>query len=527
MSAKILLVEDHENTRESLQRFLSMKEYQVVAVPDRNNALIQIKSQQFDAALIDLKLPTIYGSGDESETYGLAVVQAARKHSPSAWIAVITAHGDAQTARQSMQHLGADEFLDKPIDYEDLIFRLQEELSKTSEQGEIQAEFYEWPVPPPPEFMGIVGETPEIQAVCEEIKTYASSPVKFGLVWGESGTGKELVSLAIHQANPRRTGECLIYNCAAISEDLPESELFGVVEGAATGVDARDGCFQLASGGTLILDEAQSLPAKIQAQLLRAVQYDEVQRVGGRIEKVDVRTILVSNQNLDKSVEDGEFRADLLNRLGFKIYIPPLRERKADIPHLVNHFIRQYQRGYEQSRKAFPLTRIYPTVWEWLADDDWPGNLHELKRVVESALTHLSGWVLGLGDLYRAMRQVGQQQKTDAPPDNPLDAWYLWVKNSASSGRPVDYDAFKKYAVIRAIDEIAAKEPGFQWTTVGKQVGFSGNIASRVKEVIRGIAKDLKETGETNALIERVQKGEARDFVLRAIKYYGEKLSGN
>jgi len=175
MPSKILLVEDHENTRESLERFLSMAGYQVVAVPDGNNALTQIESLQFDAAFIDLKLPTVYGSGDESEAHGFAVVQAAKKHSPSAWIAVITAHGDAKAARQSMQQLGADEFLDKPIDYEYLLFRLEEELSKASEQGEIQAEFYEWPVPTPPEFMGIVGETLEIQAVCEEIKTYASS----------------------------------------------------------------------------------------------------------------------------------------------------------------------------------------------------------------------------------------------------------------------------------------------------------------------------------------------------------------
>jgi len=505
-----------------------MAGYQVVVAPDKNRAITIIESQQFDAALIDLRLPTVYSSGDESEAHGLAVVQAARKHSPPAWVAVITAHGDAQTARQSMQHLGADEFLDKPIDYEDLLFRLEQELSRTLEQGEIQAEFYEWPAPPPPEFMGIVGETTEIQAVCEEIRTYASSPVQFGLVWGESGTGKELVSRAIHQASPRRTGECLTYNCAAIPEQLAASELFGVAKGAATGVDARDGYFQLASGGTLILDEVQSLPAKIQAQLLRAVQYNEVQHVGGRIEKVDVRTILVSNQNLDKSVEDGEFRADLLNRLRFKIYIPPLRERKADIPHLVNHFIRQYQMGYEQSHEVFPLTRISSsTIWELLADYDWPGNLHELKRVIDSTLTHLRSSVLVTGDLLRAMIQVGQQEKADAPPDNLLDAWYQWIKTRASNGQPIDYDASKKYAVIRAIDEIAAKEPGFQWTTVGKQVGLSGNIASRVKEVIRAIAKELKETAETNVLIEKVQKGEARDFVLRAIKYYEEKLSGN
>jgi two-component system, NtrC family, nitrogen regulation response regulator NtrX len=498
---RILLVEDHDDARIGIEHHLSHNGYQVEAVASRNRAISQIQARPFDAILIDLRLPTEDGSSDESETHGLTVIESARKHSPNAWIAVITGYGSVGNAHRAWR-LGVDDFLDKPIELDDLLTRLQKAID-VRQLSEDAPEFYQWPPPPPPQLNDkptIIGGTQAMKELFNQIQSVAASGSNVILLTGETGTGKEVWAEAIHQLSSRRGKPYVPVNCTGITETLAESSLFGVEDRAVPEVNQQEGYFRQAAGGTLLLDEFGELSSKIQPKLLRALENGEIQPIGTSMpQHVDVRVILATNRNLDEAIETGDFRADLFFRAGPRIHIPPLRDHKEDIPHLVNHFIRQYIKKIGRDPddpKAFPL-KISGTVWELLYDQEWPGNIRQLRKVIENALTHLPGTVLSPGELLKSFLQTEvTQTKASTPqenepptssalPNEPEKALYESFKRLVELGN--DWNTITDYLVVAAMAErhVDAQAAALIGMPPGTLRDKKGPIIRDLKELLR------------------------------------------
>jgi two-component system response regulator PilR (NtrC family) len=374
---RVLVVDDEQSMRELLGIMLRQVGYAVTLADGGEPAVQALKTDDFDLVITDLRMRKVDG---------LAVLRAAKEHSPRTVVLVVTAFASTETAVEAMK-LGAYDYVTKPFKLDELRLTIANALERKrlqDENRELKRQLRR-----EHGFEGFIGKSPRILEVFETIRKTADSGSTV-MITGESGTGKELVARAVHLESARRARPFVSVNCGAIPEPLMESELFGHVKGAFTGaVASTEGLFAAADGGTLFLDEITEIPHSIQVKLLRATQEREVRRVGDtRDVKVDVRLIAASNRDLSKAVADGVLREDLYYRLNvIPIHMPPLRERLEDIPLLVSHFVARMTKDVGKSVKG-----ISPESLAILERYHWPGNIRELENVVERAI------VLGSGD---------------------------------------------------------------------------------------------------------------------------------
>ncbi|MBM4065434.1 MAG: sigma-54-dependent Fis family transcriptional regulator [Planctomycetes bacterium] len=368
---KLLLVDDDKNALDGLVKILTHDGYPVSGVLSGYEALNLLSRKNFDIIVTDMKLPGIGG---------LSLIHEIRKKEESVSIVVITAYSSVKTAVEAIK-CGADDYLTKPINIEELrlvlekIWERQRLIAQNRMLKEKLKDKYK--------SSGLVGNTPQMKQIFHMIADVAPSTASI-LILGETGTGKELVANAVHCQSDRACMPFVALHCAALSEGVLESELFGHEKGAFTGaVQARKGRFEMADGGTLFLDEVGEMSLKVQVKLLRVLEKGEFERVGGeKTLKVDVRLITATNRNLEKEVSEGRFREDLFYRLNvITIHLPSLRERKDDIPILSNFFVIKYTKKYKKEIKGFA-----PEAMEALCAYHWPGNVRELENVVERAI---------------------------------------------------------------------------------------------------------------------------------------------
>jgi DNA-binding NtrC family response regulator len=384
MTRSVLIAEDSEAVRGALRAVLQEAGFTVDAVGDGRAALEALKAKHYSLFLTDLKMPGVDG---------MQLIQEIRKRDMPVTVIVATGHGSIDDAVQAMR-LGAYDFLTKPIDADHLRLVLDRALRERGLRDEL-AQLREQIRDRHP-FQHMVSKSPRMHAVFELIENVAETTSTV-LIEGETGTGKEQVARAVHEASAaRRKGEFVAVNCAALPENLLESELFGHEKGAFTSaVGQRRGRFELADGGTIFLDEVGDVPAAMQAKLLRVLQERKFERVGGADTiDVDVRVIAATNRSLPELVKKGTFREDLFYRLNVvKIDLPPLRGRPEDIPLLATHFAAKYARSGEE-----PKT-ITPKAMERLLAYHWPGNIRELENAIERACVTARGPSLSMKDL--------------------------------------------------------------------------------------------------------------------------------
>ncbi|MDQ0286757.1 two-component system response regulator AtoC [Desulfofundulus luciae] len=393
MEDLILIVDDEESVRQSLKDILTDHGYRVETARDGREGLEKITALDPAAVLLDIRMP---------EVDGIKVLELVRLKGQNTPIILITAYGSTQSTIEAMK-LGAFDYLLKPLQINDLI----ETVKKATE---IKRLMQKTSPPPDKEMTGpgeiMIGLSPGMQKVYKAIGRVANSNATV-LIRGESGTGKELVARAIHYNSVRRDKPFIKINCASIPDNLLESELFGYEKGAFTGaVTSKPGKFELAQRGTIFLDEIGEMSLSLQAKLLRVIQEREFERLGGtETIKVDVRIIAATNKDLEKCIAEGTFREDLFYRLNVvDIYLPPLRERKDDIPVLVEHMIKLYNAEYKKQ-----VTGFTDQAMKLLLEYDWPGNVRELKNVCERAVLMSTGPLLTVEDLPRNIRKSSRR----------------------------------------------------------------------------------------------------------------------
>ena len=375
-SGRILVVDDEANARTALAELLRDEGYEVETAADAFKALGKYETFSPHIVVTDLKMPGMDG---------IELMTKIKGFEDAAAVVVMTAFGAVQSAVDAMR-AGAAEYLTKPINFDELLVVLDKVLEQQAlrrETRQLRARVKDRVAP-----SNIVGVSPPMQRVFEVVDQVAPSRATV-LITGESGTGKELVANAIHQRSPRANGPFIKLHCAALAESLLESELFGHERGSFTGAMARkDGRFSLADGGTLFLDEIGEISPSIQVKLLRFLQEHEFERVGGtQTLKVDVRVIAATNRNLTEEVAKGRFREDLFYRLNVVgLEMPPLRDRRTDIPSLAKFFLDRYAKENGKAVEGFA-----PDTLELLVAYDWPGNVRELENAIERAVVLSSG----------------------------------------------------------------------------------------------------------------------------------------
>jgi two-component system response regulator HydG len=368
--AKVLVVDDQRNMRSTLSLMLRDAGYEVVEAHDGEHACDLVVADSFDLVLTDLKM----GAMD-----GIQVLRHAKEAAPLTEVIVMTAYGTIESAVEAMR-LGAHDYIQKPFTEEELLVKVQKALERRRLAGEVSllaAEFRERY-----RFENIIGRSAAIREVLGRIVRIAPTDATV-LITGESGTGKELVAKAIHANSKRAERPFVTVNCAAISETLLESELFGHVRGAFTGaVNARRGLFEEADGGTFFFDEVAETSPSFQAKLLRAIQEGEIRRLGdNRPLRVDVRIIAATNQDLQLAIREKRFRQDLYYRLNVaRFVLPPLRERREDVPLLVDYFLDKY------CKKMGRRVELADGVLDYLLEYRFTGNIRELENMVEQGV---------------------------------------------------------------------------------------------------------------------------------------------
>jgi two-component system nitrogen regulation response regulator NtrX len=365
MRESILVVDDEAGVRSSLHGILADEGYEVEAVGSGEDALAALVARRFDLILLDVWLPGVDG---------LVTLDRIRERDAEIPVVMISGHGTIETAVRAVR-LGARDFVEKPLSLEKTLLAVRNALRQRQLEAEVRTLKKQLD-----QRYVMVGDSPAMQALRAEIAQAAPSNGR-ALIFGENGTGKELVARAIHAQSLRSRGPFVEVNCAAIPEELIESELFGHAKGAFTGAHAsRKGKFELADGGTLFLDEIGDMSLKTQAKVLRALQEQTVEPVGGPGSvNVDVRVIAATNKDLENEIEAGRFRDDLYFRLNvIPFHVPPLRERREDIPVLARHFVEVL--SAEHGRRPKPLA---VEAVEALARLPWPGNVRELRNIIE------------------------------------------------------------------------------------------------------------------------------------------------
>jgi DNA-binding NtrC family response regulator len=387
-TGRILLVEDRDSLRRLLARALADDGYEVAAASTGGDAVRLLGERPFDLVLTDLKLP------DRS---GLEVLAASRQAQPRVPVVVLTGYGSIGAAVEAMK-LGAHDFLEKPLELPDLARLVAQAIGSEGGESADTAATLENDdgVFQPAGAPAIVGRHPRLRAALRLLERVAPTETTV-LLTGESGTGKELFARALHALSARRRGPAVAVNCAAIPETLLENELFGHEKGAFTSAERRQpGRFELAAGGTLLLDEIGEIPLAIQGKVLRVLEEHTFERVGGgRTLHADLRLVAATNRDLQRMVEEGRFRGDLYFRLAvFPIELPPLRERASDVPLLARHLLAGIAR-----RHQLPVPRLAEGTAELLGSQPWPGNVRELANVLERALILADGPELRPADL--------------------------------------------------------------------------------------------------------------------------------
>ena len=367
MGCNILLVEDEEYIRENLSEILHMNGHSVSTAPNGEAGLDLAKRSDFDIVLTDLKLPGMNG---------IEVIRSVKSISPDTACIILTGYASVETAVEAMR-VGAFTYLKKPFSKDELLITIEKAIevhSLKQENAKLKDEIKKNCT------TAILGTSAEIQEVRDLIDKIADTDSTV-LILGESGTGKELVARALHYGSTRSKKPFVPINCGAIPEDLLESELFGYEKGAFTGAIAtKIGRFEAAHEGTVFLDEIGDMSPGLQVKILRVLQEKEFERVGGRNTiKVDVRVVAATNQDLEKAVEEKKFRNDLYYRLNvIPMHLPPLRDRKEDIPVLVDHFMEKMC-----GRRRKGLKGVSPDALKFLESYDWPGNIRELENLIE------------------------------------------------------------------------------------------------------------------------------------------------
>ncbi len=368
---KIMVVDDEESIRLMLRRVLSSSQYEVHEAANGIEALNSIKKEEYSAILLDLRMPHMNG---------LQVIEKMKEMDIKTPIIMMSAYGTVPEAVEAMK-LGAMDYLVKPFDIDELKMTLERIIQQDEIKNENQ--YFREEEERRFNFKEIVGQSSAMKNVLEMVKKVAPLPTTV-MITGESGTGKELIARALHMNSPRREKPFVVANCVAFSPGILESELFGHEKGAFTGANSRRiGRFEVAHGGTVFLDEIGEVNIVTQAKLLRVVQEKEFERVGSSASiKVEVRLIAATNKDLEKEIKEGRFREDLFYRLNvFHIDIPPLRERKEDIPRLIEHFIKKYNQILNKRISAISSEGL-----SLLIDYSFPGNVRELENIIERAM---------------------------------------------------------------------------------------------------------------------------------------------
>ncbi len=379
MNNRILVIEDESNLLFIVKKSLSVLNCEIDGVGNAEDAMEYIQKMDYDIIITDIKLPGLNG---------IDFMRWCRERGIDSDFIVMTAFATTDTAIEALK-MGACDYLIKPFNIDELrliVKRILEMRELKRENILLKKQVFQ-----DVKEIGLIGESKGINRVISLVKKVAPTDA-IVLITGESGVGKELVAKAIHLNSSRKNKKFLSINCAALPANLLESELFGFERGAFTGADrSREGLFELANGGTIFLDEIGEMPLQMQAKLLRVLQDFKIRRIGGREDiQVDVRIVCATNRDIEKEVEEGRFREDLFYRINvFNIHVPPLRERKDDIPLLLNYFVKKFSRKLGIKKPV-----VSPEVLKVLENYTFPGNVRELENMVERALTIMEGSIL-------------------------------------------------------------------------------------------------------------------------------------
>lgn len=391
----ILVVEDDASLRQSLRETLAQAGYSVEAKGSAAEALLASRNAKFDIVLCDLKLP---------DMDGLSFIPRCREEDPETVIVLMTAFGSSDMAIKALR-AGAYDYLSKPFSTDELILTLR----KIEEREQLlqENEALKSAITQKYNFSNIIAESSVMKDIFETVKRLANFSTTV-LITGESGTGKELLAKAIHHNSPRRGRPFVAINCGAIPENLMESELFGHKKGAFTDATRdKKGLFEEATGGTIFLDEIGELPAHLQVKLLRALQEQQIRRVGDELTiDIDVRVVAATLRNLDDDVQTGRFREDLYYRLNVvSINIPPLRERREDIPVLIEHFLKKHNK-----RLGLGIKSVTPEAMKALIEHYWKGNVRELENCIERSLVLTESDSVDIDSLPESLREKGPSE---------------------------------------------------------------------------------------------------------------------
>lgn len=389
MKFTILVIDDEKNIRTGLQAALELDGYEVLLAADGAEGLEIALHSDIDLVITDLRMPGV--SGEE-------VLRRVTTESPGIPVIVLTGHGTVENAVEAMRS-GAYDFLTKPLNLDRLSLLVKRALQ--NRELVLQHRELEREMESRKSFEHIIGKSPAMLKVFEVVRRVAPTKASV-LITGESGVGKELIANALHNLSPRNENPFIKVHCAALAESILESELFGHEKGSFTGaVSRKRGRFELANSGTIFLDEIGEINQQVQIKILRVLQEKQFERVGGEeTVEVDVRVVTATNRDLEKEIAAGRFREDLFYRLNVvRIHVPPLRERKDDIPLMITSFIKEFS---EENGKK--IEGIEPKARSVLYSYDWPGNVRQLRNCVESAVVMTSGTVITLDDLPPSIR---------------------------------------------------------------------------------------------------------------------------
>jgi DNA-binding NtrC family response regulator len=449
MKFSILVVDDEKNIRDGLSEFLSLEGYETSQAHDGNDAVKRIDKGDIDLVVTDLRMPGM--SGEELLKYTVS-------HYPTVPVIVLTGHGTVENAVTAMRD-GAYDFITKPLNLEHLALMVKRalkgretELKNLKLMEEVESKRL---------FSAMIGQSPQMKRVFELAHKVATTKASV-LITGESGVGKELVADAIHALSPRKDGPFVKVHCAALAESLLESELFGHEKGSFTGASARKrGRFELANEGSLFLDEIGEIDQNLQIKILRVLQEKKFERVGGEETlEVDVRIIAATNRDLKAEIEKGNFREDLYYRLNvINIHVPPLRERKDDIPLLAAAFLKESSAENGKSLEGFDAkarTALYA--------HPWPGNVRELRNAIESAVVMSKGPLVGLEDLPPSVQSRDDKAYVRVPLGSSMaEAERIMIRetleaNAGNKSRTAEILGIGRKTLYEKLDQYGFKE---------------------------------------------------------------------
>ena len=463
---QILLADDELNLRRVLTAQLARDGFDVHAVEDGQAAVDWLAENHVDVVITDLRMPKVDG---------MALLRHVTASYPDVPVIMITAHGTVDTAVEALK-LGAFDYITKPFERSEL----RNVIQKATRTRELAARDAFAATPPESGRFRLIGHSPAMTEIYGVVEKVAATPSTV-LITGESGTGKELIARALHENGARKDKPFIRVNCAAIPRDLIESELFGYEKGAFTGaVTSKPGRFELADKGTLFLDEIGEIPVNMQVKLLRAIQEQEFERVGGiKTIRVDVRLITATNRELVQEIEKGAFREDLYYRLNVvQIHLPPLRDRKSDIPLLVEHFVRRFN-----ERLGKKVLGVDDAARDALLAHPWRGNIRELENVIERCILFTDGERISVDDLPAELKRTAHGM--DVPTTTPTEL-------SAPSGS----DDTGKVGLKEAVKEAAARVERELIVRALKQTNANVTHAARLLKISRkSLQTKMKELG--------------------------------